>query len=87
MTAAARAEFDDMLVRAGYLSEHRHLYDEIRYTVRQTNFWHVTGDFPRITEADLRPGVGDCRYRISTVGLDQYGVSAERVACIIKGEA
>ena len=29
-------------------------------------------DFPRITEADLRPGVGDCRYRISTTGLDEY---------------
>ena len=30
-----------------------------------SSFWHVAGDFPRITEADLRPGVGDCRYRIS----------------------
>ncbi|GGR73243.1 hypothetical protein GCM10010169_16570 [Micromonospora fulviviridis] len=86
-TAPARAEFGDRLVRVGYLSEHRHLYDDARYTVRRTDFWHVNGDFPRIVEADLRSGVGDCRYRISTVGLDQYGVSAERVACIIKGEA
>ncbi|WP_430500136.1 PD-(D/E)XK motif protein [Micromonospora trifolii] len=82
-----RAELDDLLISAGYLSEHRHLYDELRYTVRGTDFWHVTGDFPRITEADLRPGVGGCRYRISTVGLDQYGVSAERIASIVKGEA
>ncbi|SCE78362.1 Putative PD-(D/E)XK family member [Micromonospora coriariae] len=86
-SAAVRAELDDRLIRAGYLSEHRHLYDELRYTVRGTDFWHVTDDFPRITEADLRPGVGGCRYRISTVGLDQYGVSAERVARIVKGEA
>jgi hypothetical protein len=86
-TAAVRAELDDLLIRAGYLAEHRHLYDEFRYTVRGTDFWHVTGDFPRIVEADLRPGVGNCCYRISTVGLDQYGVSAERVACIVKGEA
>ncbi|MFE9918401.1 PD-(D/E)XK motif protein [Micromonospora sp. NPDC005553] len=85
--AAVRAELDDLLISAGYLSEHRHLYDELRYTVRGTDFWHVTGDFPRITEADLRPGVGGCRYRISTIGLDQYGLSAERTASIVKGEA
>ncbi|MEU4550750.1 PD-(D/E)XK motif protein [Micromonospora violae] len=85
--AAVRAELDDLLIRVGYLSEHQHLYDELRYTVRGTNFWHVTGDFPRIIEADLRPGVGGCHYRISTAGLDQYGVSAERVASIVKGEA
>ncbi|MFD6647923.1 PD-(D/E)XK motif protein [Micromonospora chalcea] len=86
-SAVVRAEIDDLLIRAGYLSEHRHLYDELRYTVRETHFWHVTGDFPRITEGDLRSGVGGCRYRISTVGLDQYGVPAERVASIVKGEA
>ncbi|MFI5485648.1 PD-(D/E)XK motif protein [Micromonospora echinaurantiaca] len=87
MTDTARAEFGELLVRAGYLSEHRHLYDDARYTVRRTDFWQVTGDFPRIVEADLRPGVGDCRYRISTVGLDQYRVSAEWVAGIVKGKA
>ncbi|WP_165824380.1 PD-(D/E)XK motif protein [Micromonospora globispora] len=86
-TTETRTEFNDLLVRAGYLSEHRHLYDDIRYTVRQTDFWHVTANFPRIVESDLRPGVGDCRYRISTVGLDQYGVSAEWVASIVKGKA
>jgi Putative PD-(D/E)XK family member, (DUF4420) len=62
--AAARSLLDDLLVRAGYLQSQRDLYGEPRYTVRRERFWHVTGDFPRITEADLRPGVGDCRYRV-----------------------
>ncbi|SCL53604.1 Putative PD-(D/E)XK family member [Micromonospora citrea] len=83
----AQADFGDLLVRVGYLSEHRHMYEDVRYTVRRTDFWQVTGDFPRIVEVDLRPGVGDCRYRISTAGLDQYGVSAEWVANIVKGKA
>ncbi|WP_198348208.1 PD-(D/E)XK motif protein [Plantactinospora sp. KBS50] len=87
VTVAARAEFRDLLVRAGYLSEHRQLYDDVRYTVRRTDFWHVTGDFPRIVEADLRPGVGNCCYRISTAGLDQYGVSSAWVANVVKGKA
>ena len=51
----------------------------------EQRFWHVTGNFPRITEADLRPGVGDCRYRISTAGLDQYLMTADQVSAIIGG--
>ncbi len=85
--AAARTLLDDLLVRAGYLRHQRDLYDEPRYTVRRQHFWHVAGDFPRITEADLRPGVGDCRYRISTAGLDQYLMTAEQVAAAVTGMA
>jgi hypothetical protein len=85
--AAARTLLDDLLVRAGYLAHQRDLYDEPRYSVRQEHFWHVDGDFPRITEADLRPGVGDCRYRISTDALEQYGMTTEQVAAAITGES
>ena len=82
---AARALLDDLLVRAGYLQQQRELYDEPRYTVRKQRFWHVTGDFPRITEADLRPGVGDCRYRISTAGLEPYLMTTEQLAAAMTG--
>jgi hypothetical protein len=82
---AARVLLDDLLARVAYLTEHRHLYDEPRYTQRGSRFWRVTGDFPRITEADLRPGVGDCRYRISTVGLDRYRVLADEVGGMLRG--
>jgi hypothetical protein len=81
---AAKEKLDGLLVRAGYLSEHRDLYDEPRYTVRKKHFWHVTGNFPRITEADLRPGVGDCEYRISVAGLEQYLLSTEDVLSLVK---
>lgn len=80
----AKALLDDLLVRAGYLTHQRAIYDEPRYTIRRQRFWHVTGDFPRITEGDLRPGVGDCRYHLSTAGLDQYQMTAEEVAAAIK---
>jgi len=76
-----------LLVTAGYLSEHRHLYDEPRYTVLRTSFWDVAGEFPRIVESDLRPGVGGCSYRISLAGLGPYEVPADRAIGIIKGES
>lgn len=82
--AGARAALDDLLVRAGYLGHQRSLYDEPRYTVRRQQFWHVNGDFPRVTEADLRPGVGDCQYRIATAGLDAYLITADDVAMAVK---
>jgi hypothetical protein len=81
----ATAVLDDLLVRAGYLRHQRDLYDEPRYTVRQQRFWDVAGDFPRITEADLRPGVGDCRYGISTAGLEHYLLAADDIAETISG--
>lgn len=76
---AATELLNDLLVRTGYLAEQRSLYEEPRYTVRKERFWHVAGDFPRITEADLRPGVGDCEYRISVAGLERYAMPAEEV--------
>ena len=77
--AVAIEIFNSKLIRIGYLTEQRHLYEEPRYTIRRQRFWHVTGDFPRITEADLRQGVGDCEYRISITGLEEYLVAAEEV--------
>jgi hypothetical protein len=83
--AAAVALMDDLLARAGYLRQQRALYDEPRYIVRKQRFWNVTGGFPRITEADLRAGVGDCRYHISTAGLERYLMTPEQVAAAIAG--
>lgn len=83
---AARELFNSLLVRAGYIQQQRDLYDEPRYTIRKQRFWHVTGDFPRVTEADLRAGVGDCEYRISTVGLDSYAITEQDVASAVRGE-
>jgi hypothetical protein len=81
---AARELLDSSLVRVGYLSDQRDLYNEPRYTVRKQRFWRVIGDFPRITETDLRPGVGGCEYRISVAGLEQYVLSAEDVLSAVK---
>ena len=77
--AATRELLDSLLIRYGYLHDQRALYDEPRYTIRKERFWHVAGDFPRITEADLRSGVGNCEYHIATVGLDQYLLQDEDV--------
>ncbi len=85
--ATARPRFDEMLVRVGYLRHQKDLYHEPRYTVRSLGCWRVTGDFPRITEKNLRPGVGGCRYRITVTGLDSYSLEPSRIADFLKGSA
>jgi hypothetical protein len=79
-----RADFDGRLIQAGYLPGQRELYDEPRYTVRDLRFWHVRGEFPRLTEANLPDGVGDCTYHVSTSGLDQYRATADEVTELIR---
>ncbi|MGW4968412.1 PD-(D/E)XK motif protein [Streptomyces albidoflavus] len=82
---AVRAAFDGRLIQAGYLPAQRDLYEEPRYTLRELCFWHVREDFPRIVEADLPEGVGDCTYNVSTSGLDEHRATTDEVTALIGG--
>jgi hypothetical protein len=84
-SAGPRNRFDELLVHAGRLPHHVHRYDEPRYSVRGETVWRVDHDFPRITEADLRPGVGACSYRISTAGLDHHVLAPADFDELVRG--
>lgn len=77
--AIARAAFDDALLTCGYLNEQAPLYDSLHYSVRQLNAFEVDDDFPCITEADVRAGVGDVRYRIQLAALQPFAVPLGQV--------
>ena len=61
----ALQELENKLIEAGYLDSQSHRYGSRGYTPRDSSFFRVSGDFPRITDRDLRPGVGDVRYTIA----------------------
>lgn len=52
------------LYEIGYFDLHKPLYQNIGYTIRQENIYKVEGEFPRITEEEIRNGVGDVKYTI-----------------------
>jgi len=52
------------LLESGYFETHKSLYEERGYTIRQENIYHVSGNFPRITESLIPIGVGDVKYSI-----------------------
>ncbi|MEV5442652.1 PD-(D/E)XK motif protein [Streptomyces sp. NPDC052644] len=84
-TSAATARFEQRLAWAGYLPHQRNLYEEPRYTLRQTDLWNVGDDFPRLVETNLPPGVGHCSYEISVAGLEKHRTTTDEVTGVIRG--
>jgi hypothetical protein len=77
--------FESRLLEGGYLDVHAQRYMESGYTVRDAHFFRVEGDFPRIVESDLRPGVGSVRYTISAAECMHFVVDEDNVIAAISG--
>lgn len=67
--------FNSILIERGYLDIHVPLYATTGYSIRNSNFFKVDNDFPRIREDDLRKGVGDVKYSIAVDVCSDYIVS------------
>lgn len=70
--ALTQAQFRGKLLEAGYFEHHANLYGQTGYIIRNESFYNVSGNFPRIEERDLRPGVGDVKYSIITSQCSEY---------------
>lgn len=80
----ALAEFDDRLLEAGYVQAHAARYDEHRYALHSIRCFDVTGEFPRITPADVRDGVNDVTYSVTLTACKDYEVGAADVADAVR---
>lgn len=81
----AEREFNTRLMLGGYLDVHAPLYERNRYLVEAQRYFHVHGDFPRLTEAELPPGVGDICYSIIADDLSGHEVKREEAAHLVRG--
>lgn len=82
----ALAAFNAKLARVGYLDIHRDKYPEPHYEPRALKHLHIRDDFPRITEKDLRKGVGAVRYTVSLAACEGYDMDASDVHKLIAQE-
>lgn len=57
------AAFRDRLLSAGYV--HSPAYDAIAFEPLQQETFSVSGDFPRLTERDVAPGISNATYTLS----------------------
>jgi hypothetical protein len=65
------AEFEGLLMAAGYVDAQADLYTA-SYSHHRTDMYRVSGDFPRIRHAELRPGIRACRYVIDLDACSPY---------------
>jgi hypothetical protein len=77
--------FETKLVEAGYLEHQRGLYEESGYTSRESSIFRVGEGFPRITERDLVPGVGDIRYSVAVAECKHFAVGREELIELVQG--
>ncbi|MDO9354951.1 MAG: PD-(D/E)XK motif protein [Solirubrobacteraceae bacterium] len=71
--------FLDCLLAVGYHDSQRHLYLDAGFIERDRNYYQVTGDFPRLTTADLRDGVSEVRYQVDLSSAAPLKVSESQV--------
>lgn len=74
------ARFEGQLRDAGYLEAQAGLYDR-SYALDHVDFYRVSGEFPRLTPADLRTGIDSCRYTIRVSACAPFAVTA---ACLVE---
>ncbi|MDG6249407.1 PD-(D/E)XK motif protein [Methanocalculus sp.] len=82
---AASTSFEDLLIRAGYLDEHRDKYENTGYAERAEHIFHIIEGFPRIIERTLVNGVGDVEYSVSLSACAPFTMDHEDFRVIIKG--
>jgi len=75
--------FNTTLIRSGYLEIHRHLYEEIRYSIRKNMLFHVSDSFPRLEAASLPEGVSEVTYKIRFLLLTPYLTSFSELSNLL----
>ncbi|MBK8301981.1 MAG: PD-(D/E)XK motif protein [Pyrinomonadaceae bacterium] len=68
----ALSSFRLKLFEVGYFDIHKSLYQHTGYNIRQETVFKIAGDFPRITENEIRGGVGDVKYSISIADCTSF---------------
>ncbi len=80
---AAREDFEESLLAAGYLDQHAPRYESTGYAVRQVQSFRVLGAFPHIVEASLPGGVGEVTYSLSLAACAAHLVADEELAAAL----
>lgn len=73
------SKFNNKLLEAGYFDNHRLLYSESGYFIRNEAYYKVENEFPRIEEAEIRKGVGDVKYSIIISQYSEYLKTEQQV--------
>jgi hypothetical protein len=71
--------FERKLILAGYMAQHRYLYDEHGFILRYSGFYRVGDGFPCIREQDVPSGVGNVTYTIMLSSLSAFAIEFDNL--------
>ena len=69
----------------GYENNDANLYSDIGYTVRSLHPFRVEEGFPRIMSGDLKTGISDVRYLVSTASCGAFRITGKRAEKLLEG--
>ena len=69
----------------GYENDDANLYSDIGYTVRSLHPFRVEEGFPRIMSGDLKTGISDVRYLVSTASCGAFRITGKRTEELLEG--
>ena len=69
----------------GYERDYETLYSDIGYTVRSLHPFRVEEGFPRIVASELRTGISDVRYLLSTASCGEFRMKEQRPERLLEG--
>ena len=69
----------------GYEGDDANLYSDIGYTVRSLHPFRVEEGFPRIVSNDLKTGISDVRYQVSTASCGDFRITGKRPEKLLEG--
>jgi len=81
------AQLNGLLVASGWVPGSESRYSLPLYTVRSVVAFEVREGFPRITEADCPPGVGDVTYRVQLGALTDFTSNFDMALANVAGQA
>jgi hypothetical protein len=79
LAGAAVLRFDEKLLSYGYADAERALYEDLRYSLRQSAWHLVEPGFPRLTSEVLPEGIGRVTYLLSTDACAPWRIDQARL--------
>lgn len=72
--------FEDKLIDSGYLNVHQNKYADTKYSIRDTSYYDIKNNFPRIVESNIMHGIGEVHYSINLESCGTYKISFKELS-------
>ncbi|MDC3124139.1 PD-(D/E)XK motif protein [Gammaproteobacteria bacterium] len=77
-----RNDFDDALIEAGYLDDHKELYEDLSFLLTRYFLYRVEEGFPRLTHDQVPEGVKEIEYQISLDAAAPYAIDKNEITVL-----